>query len=115
MMRPSVASTTSRPLFLRGVSEETRASGVFRDSLNEMKPPQRLLWGDKNYRIATRAADADVVLLAASRFDEYPDLHVTDSTFKSLSKVSNGGAQMQPVHLGHERARRRSATPTACR
>jgi len=90
----------SRPLFLRGVSEETRASGVFRDALNETSSPQRLLWGEKNYRIATRAADADVVLVSASRFDEYPDLHVTDTTFKTLSKVSDGGAQMRPFNWG---------------
>ena len=58
------------------------------------------MWGDKNYRIAGRAADADVVLLSASRFDEYPDLQVTDSTFRTLSKVTDGGAQMRPFLWG---------------
>jgi dipeptidyl aminopeptidase/acylaminoacyl peptidase len=89
----------AKPVYLRAVSEETRASGIYRDGFTA-GTPQRLLWGDKSYRIATRAADADVVLVAASRFDEYPDLHVTDSAFKALSKVTNGGAQLQAFTWG---------------
>jgi dipeptidyl aminopeptidase/acylaminoacyl peptidase len=90
----------AKPLYLRAVSDETRASGIYRDGLTGGGAPQRLLWGDKSYRVATRASDADVVLVAASRFDEYPDLHTTDSTFKSLAKVTTGGAQMQPFTWG---------------
>ena len=90
----------TRPLYLRGVNEDTRASGIFRDSFTGTAPPQRLLWGDRNYRIVTKARDADVVVLSASRFDEYPDLHVTDSTFRTLSKATSGGLQMQPFAWG---------------
>jgi dipeptidyl aminopeptidase/acylaminoacyl peptidase len=89
----------ARPFYLRAVSDETRASGIYRDGFTA-GPPQRLLWGDKSYRVAARAADADVVLVNASRFDEYPDLHVTDSTFKALAKATNGGAQLQPFSWG---------------
>jgi dipeptidyl aminopeptidase/acylaminoacyl peptidase len=89
-----------RPLYLRAVSEDTRASGFYKETFAGATPPQRLLWGDKNYRVATRAADADVVVVTASRFDEYPDLRVTDSTFATLSKASNGGAQMEKFSWG---------------
>jgi dipeptidyl aminopeptidase/acylaminoacyl peptidase len=88
------------PLYLRGVSEETRASGFFKDSFSGTATPQKLLWADKNYRLAARAADADAVLVAASRFDEYPDLHATDASFRSLKKVTNGGAQKDPFVWG---------------
>jgi dipeptidyl aminopeptidase/acylaminoacyl peptidase len=90
----------AKPLYLRGTSQETRATGFFKDAFSGSAPPQRLLWGDRNYRVATRAADADVVLVSASRFDEYPDLHVTDSAFRNLSKVSNGGAQTEKFLWG---------------
>jgi dipeptidyl aminopeptidase/acylaminoacyl peptidase len=90
----------SRPLYLRAVSEDTRASGFYKDGFAGSTPPQRLLWGDKSYRVATRAADADVVIVTAQRFDEYPDLHVTDSTFRALSKASSGGAQMEKFTWG---------------
>jgi dipeptidyl aminopeptidase/acylaminoacyl peptidase len=89
----------AKPLYLRAVSEETRATGIYRDGFNG-GTPQRLLWGDRSYRVAARAADADVVLVTASRFDEYPDLHVTDSTFKGLARVSNGRAQLQAFTWG---------------
>ncbi len=91
---------STKPLYLRGVSAETRASGFFKDGFTGTGTPQRLLWGDKNYRFAARAADADVVAVTASRFDEYPDLHVTDSTFHTLSKASNGGAQLEKFTWG---------------
>jgi dipeptidyl aminopeptidase/acylaminoacyl peptidase len=91
---------TSRPLFLRGVHEDTRATGFFRDRFSGTAAPQRLVWGDQAYRIAGRARNADVILVAATRFDQYPDLHVTDSTFARLSKVTNAGAQMQPFTWG---------------
>jgi len=91
---------TAKPLYLRGVSEDTRATGFFRASLSTPSSLQRLIWGDKSYHVAAHAADADVVLLSAQRFDEYPDLHLTDSTFRSVSKVSDGGAQLASFSWG---------------
>jgi dipeptidyl aminopeptidase/acylaminoacyl peptidase len=91
---------TARPLYLRGVSETTRASGFLKDSFEGSAPPQRLLWGDKGYRIAGRAQDADVLLVTASRFDEYPELQATDSSMKTLTRLTNGGAQMAPFSWG---------------
>jgi dipeptidyl aminopeptidase/acylaminoacyl peptidase len=90
----------AKPLYLRGVSEETRASGFLKDSFSGNAPPQRLLWGDKSYRVAGRAQDKDLLLVTATRFDEYPDLHTTDSTFRTLTKVTNAGAQREPFLWG---------------
>ena len=53
-----------------------------------------------SYRYIGRARDADVLLVTASRFDEYPDLHTTDSSFQRLDKVTNGGAQLDPFLWG---------------
>ncbi|HEX6737812.1 MAG TPA: prolyl oligopeptidase family serine peptidase, partial [Vicinamibacteria bacterium] len=90
----------AKPLALRMVSEETRATGFARDSFEGTAPPRRLLWGDRSYRFATRAREADVLLLSASRFDEFPDLHTTDSSFQKLAKVTSGGAQLEPFLWG---------------
>ncbi|MGJ5814688.1 alpha/beta hydrolase family protein [Paludibaculum fermentans] len=83
----------TKPFTFRAESEETRESGFYR--VAGTGAPQRLLWGAKNYRFATRAKDADVVLITASRFDEFPDLQLTNTSFASPKKVSNGGAQME--------------------
>lgn len=88
-----------RPLTLRGESEETRETGFFRVPAGGGEP-QRLLWGPKNYRYVTRARDADVIAITAQRFDEYPDVHITSSSFASPKKATSGGAQMEPFLWG---------------
>ena len=90
----------AKPLTFRGENETTRDTGFYRFAAIG-QPPQRLLWGAKDYRYVGRALDADKLLLTAMRFDEYPDLLLTDSSFSSPEKVSNGGAQLEPFLWGH--------------
>ena len=90
----------AQPLILRGESEVTRATGFFRTTFSATTAPARLLWADKNFRYATRARDADTLVLTASRFDEFPDLHTTNSAFAAPVKVSDGGAQLTPFAWG---------------
>jgi dipeptidyl aminopeptidase/acylaminoacyl peptidase len=87
-------------LVLRGESEDTRATGFFRTTFAATGAPQQLLWGEKNYRYVGRAREADALLITASRFDEYPDVHVTDSSFSALKKATEGGAQLAAFKWG---------------
>jgi dipeptidyl aminopeptidase/acylaminoacyl peptidase len=90
----------ARPLTLRGESEETRATGFFRTTLEATTAPQRLLWGDKNHSYAGRALEADVLLVTVSRFNEFPDVHTTTAEFGTLTKVTDLGAQLAPLAWG---------------
>ncbi len=90
----------TKALTLRGESEETRASGFYRATFSATAAPDRLLWGDKKYGYGGRAREADVLLLAGSRFNEYPDILVTDSSFSAPKKQSDGGAQMAAFTWG---------------
>ena len=90
---------TAKPLTLRGESEETRETGFFRVPPGGGEP-QRLLWGPRYYRYLTRAREADVLAITAQRFDEYPDVHLTNSSFAAPRKATAGGAQMQPFLWG---------------
>lgn len=90
----------TKPLVLRGESEETRATGFFRTTFTANAAPESLLWGDKNYRYVGRARDADALLITASRFDEFPDVHVTDSSFAKPRKLTDGGAQLATFSWG---------------
>jgi len=92
----------AKPLVLRGESETTRASGFFQTRFDAAPgtAPRRLLWGDKNHRYVARARDADVLVLSASRFDEFPDYHTTDSAFSAPVKVTAGGAQLAAFAWG---------------
>mgnify|MGYP000629465408 CR=1 FL=1 len=90
-----------KPLTLRGEHDLTRETGFYRDSFEGTAAPARLMSGSKSHRFTGRAREADVFLVTAQRFDEFPDVHVTDSTFKTLTKVTNGGAQMAPFLWGN--------------
>ncbi len=90
----------AKPLTLRAESEETRATGFYRASAAAAATPQRLLWNDVAWRYVTRAKDAEVFLVIASRFDQYPDLQVTRPDFQAPKKISSGGEQMKPFSWG---------------
>jgi dipeptidyl aminopeptidase/acylaminoacyl peptidase len=93
----------AKPLVLRGESEATRATGFFRTDFaaaEKKAAPQRLLWGDRSYRYAGRAQEADVLLVTAARFDTFPDVHTTDASFAQLTRVTDGAAQQQAFLWG---------------
>ena len=89
----------ARPLLLHAENEETRDSGFYRDRVNGGLP-EKLVMGAKDFNNPTKAKDADVLMLTASRFDEFPDIWVTGFGFKDLKKVSNGDAQRAPFSWG---------------
>jgi dipeptidyl aminopeptidase/acylaminoacyl peptidase len=91
---------TARPLFLRAEHEDTRATGFYRTNYSGAASPTRLLWGDVAYQVRAQARSAEVLVLSASRFDAFPDLHVTDFSFASPRKVTDGDAQRQAYSWG---------------
>jgi len=97
---PRAHNDFTKPLILRGECETTRASGFFRLNPSSETTPEKLLWGDKNYRYAGRALRADALMLTAQRFDEFPDVWITNSTLTTPRKVTDGGAQLKPYLWG---------------
>ncbi len=88
-----------KPLLLSAENVATRDSGFYRDKLDGGLP-ERLHWAARNFTNPIKAKDADVLLLTASRFDEYPDLLVTNANLKELKKVSNAGEQLSNFNWG---------------
>jgi dipeptidyl aminopeptidase/acylaminoacyl peptidase len=82
-----------KPLLLHAENEETRDSGFYRDKVNSDALPQKLLMAAKDFNTPAKAKDADVLIMTASRFDQFPDIWVTNSAFRELKRVSNGDAQ----------------------
>jgi dipeptidyl aminopeptidase/acylaminoacyl peptidase len=81
-----------KPMLLKADNQETRDEGFYHDKIDGGMP-EKLLMMSKNLSSPTKAKDADVLMLTASRFDEFPDLWVTGPNFNDLKKVSNGDAQ----------------------
>ena len=82
-----------KPMLLRAENQETRDSGFYRDKVNGDGLPQKLLMAAKDFNTPAKAKDADVLIMTASRFDQFPDVWVTNSSFRELKRVSNGDAQ----------------------
>src|SRR6185503_17383887 len=69
-----------KPMLLSAENQETHDSGFYRDKVNSTAPPQKLLMAAKDFNTPTKAKDADVLIMTASRFDQFPDVWVTNST-----------------------------------
>ena len=82
-----------KPMLLHAENEQTRDSGFYRDKVNSDALPQKLLMAAKDFNPPAKAKDADVLIMTASRFDQFPDIWVTNSGFRELKRVSNGDAQ----------------------
>ncbi|HEU4390109.1 MAG TPA: prolyl oligopeptidase family serine peptidase, partial [Blastocatellia bacterium] len=88
-----------KPLLLAAENEDSRDSGFYRDRIDGGQP-EKLLWASKNFSNPVRAKNADVLLLTASTFSEFPDLLVTNSNFTDLTRVSNANPQKAQLLWG---------------
>ena len=82
-----------KPLLLSAENQETHDSGFYRDKVSGTALPQKLLMTAKDFNSPAKAKDADVLIVTAQRFDQFPDIWVTNSSFRELKRVSNGDAQ----------------------
>jgi dipeptidyl aminopeptidase/acylaminoacyl peptidase len=90
----------AKPLLLTAENIWTRDSGFYRDRIDG-RMPEKLVMAAKDFNPPSKARDADVYLLTASTFNEFPDLLVTSSTFKELTKVSDANPQKAQLLWGN--------------
>src|SRR5262249_15869525 len=86
----------TRPAILSATNLKNVETGFFRSSLDGTVPRQ-LVMSPKALSAPVKAKDADVYLLTAQTFSEFPDLVVTDGTFKELRKVSDANPQIKDL------------------
>jgi dienelactone hydrolase len=78
----------AKPLLLRVENEWTRDTGFYRDRIDG-GPPEQLLMAAKSFANPAKAKEADVYLLTASTFNEFPDLLLSGADFRDLRKISD--------------------------
>ena len=89
----------AKTLLLSANNQETMDSGFYRDKVNGGLP-EKLIMTAKDFGNPTKARDAEVLMVTASRVDEFPDVWVTGPDFKDLKKVTNGDAQRAQFNWG---------------
>src|SRR5829696_6588989 len=91
----------NKPLLLSTVNDRTRASGYYRlASLTTSAAPEKVVMLDKSFGALTKAKHADTVVFTLSRTEEFPDLWVSDTTFKDMKKVSNANPEQANYVMG---------------
>ena len=108
------AACCSRP-----TNDETKATGYYRVACTGTAAPEKIVMLDKALGALTKAKNADVVVFTQSRFDEFPDLWVSDTNFARPKKVSNANPAAVRIRLGQGRAhqvhqRRRQDAAARC-
>ncbi len=90
----------AEPLLLRAEDKDTRDSGFYRVRLEGTQAPQKLLMAAKSFSPPVRSKDADVLLLTASTFREFPDLQIADINLSSMKKVTQANPQQAQLWWG---------------
>jgi dienelactone hydrolase len=89
----------SKPVLLRAENVQTRDSGFYRLDPG-VAPPQPLIMQPRFFGTPILAKFADVFLLTAATFNDFPDLYVTRSAFKLLARVSDANPQKEKLLWG---------------
>ena len=90
-----------KPLFLSATDDRTRATGFFKlANLTTTAAPAKVVMLDKAFGAVNKARKADTVVFTLSRFEEYPDVWISDTSFKDMKKVSDLGAQVNSFVWG---------------
>jgi len=92
---------TDQPLLLSAFDRSTKAAGFYRDRVSGSGRPQELVMLDERFGYrTTKAEDADVLLFTRESFREFPDLWVSDLSFRDMRKMSDANPQMAEYRWG---------------
>ena len=91
---------STKPLLLRAEDSITRDTGFYTDRVDSKEPPHKIMMGAKDFGPPMKAKNADVMVMTAQTFNEFPDLYVTDPNMKELRKVSDANPQKADLQWG---------------
>ncbi len=81
------------PVLLATTNDATKASGFYRTSLTGTAAPEKVVMLDKSFGAVTKAKNSDRLVFTLSRFEEFPNLWVSDGNFGGMQKVSDANPQ----------------------
>jgi dipeptidyl aminopeptidase/acylaminoacyl peptidase len=84
---------TSGPVLLSATNDRTKAQGFYRLAAGATAPPQPIVMLDKAFGGVTKAKNAERLVFTLSRFEEFPNLWVSDGNFGNMQKVSDANPE----------------------
>lgn len=79
-------------VLLSATDDVTKATGFYRLTTGSTSPAKVVML-DKSFGAVTKAKHADRLVFTLSRFEEFPNVWVSDATFANMQKVSDANAQ----------------------
>lgn len=93
------AIPTTKPLLLTTTNDDTKATGFYRVNYAG-GAPEKIVMMDKRLGAPTKAKDADVLVFTEQKFDEFPDIWVSDMNFTAPKKISDANPQQSQFVFG---------------
>jgi dipeptidyl aminopeptidase/acylaminoacyl peptidase len=90
----------NKPLFLTGHNEITRADGYYQIEPGKSKNPKELFSGNFNLNTPKKAKDSELFVFTKEDFQTYPNLLVTDLSFKKPVQISDAAPQQKDFLWG---------------
>jgi dipeptidyl aminopeptidase/acylaminoacyl peptidase len=82
-----------KPVLLSANADATEANGFYRVSLTNPSTLTKIVMLDKAFGQIIKARYADRVVFTLTRFEEFPDLWMSGTSFTNMQKVSNANPQ----------------------
>jgi dipeptidyl aminopeptidase/acylaminoacyl peptidase len=94
------AIPVDKPILLSANDDKTESSGFYRVSYAANSVPEKIVMLDKSFGQLIKAKNADRLAFTQARFDEFPDLWISDTSFRDMKKVSSANPQQSEYLWG---------------
>ncbi|MDR1499704.1 MAG: prolyl oligopeptidase family serine peptidase [Tannerellaceae bacterium] len=91
---------TAEPQLLRGFNHVTKGYGYYGASLASPSSPQPRLTGDFTLSLPVKAKKAAALIYTSETFETYPDVKLSDLTFKRSVQLTHAGRQQDAFLWG---------------
>ena len=88
------------PILLKGTNEVTKGDGYYSLHLKKAAEPKELLSGRFMLSSIMKAKHADKILFTKESYEMYPDVHLTNMTFKQPIQLTEGYKQQEGILWG---------------
>lgn len=91
---------TKEAQLLLAFNEKTKGSGYYKASLSAPAVPKTLLAGNFMLKTPVKAKDANAVIYTSETFEQYPDVRLSDLSFKKSIQLTHGIDQQSELNWG---------------
>lgn len=87
-------------LYLSGHNDITRGEGYYTVTINKPGVPSVLMAGDFSLSTPVKARNASTAVFSKETFEQFPDLYLTDTRFKTHTRISDVNPQQKQFLWG---------------